>query len=152
MPNTTTKPEPEQRKRADRRRRTDLETTGGRLGVDPALLDHDRYAYRWFNDQPGRIVSKTKHDDWDMIPQNGEKEDSTDLGAMISIVVGTNPDGSPKRAYLCRKPKGYFEEDRAKAQRELDRQLDMLQRGKSRDGTSQSDYVPHSGIRVDEDA
>lgn len=136
------------RREHERRRRKDASQTAGRLGCDPSLLDHSRFAYRWINDQPGRIITKTKHDDWDMVPQAGEKEDSTDLGAMVSVVVGTLPDGSPKRAYLCRKPKTFYEEDKAAEQAALDEQLQQLRRGNDKHGASQSDYVPTSGIRM----
>jgi len=134
--------------REDRRRRSFGVQGIGRLGVDPSLLDHNKFAYRWFNDEPGRLVAKTKHDDWDMVSNVGEKEDSTDLGEKISIVVGTMPDGSPKRAYLCRKLKTYFDEDRATAQAALDEQMNQLRRGADRGGQLQSDYVPKSGINL----
>lgn len=136
------------KKEAERRRRKNGVQAAGRLGVDQSKLDFDKFAYRWINDEPGRLVTKTKNDDWDMIPQAGEKEDNTDLGGMISIVVGTLPDGSPKRAYLCRKRKDFYEEDRADAQKALDEQLEQLRRGNDASGKAQSDYVPHSGIRM----
>lgn len=120
----------------------------GRLGVDHSLLEFDKYAYRWINDEPGRIVNKTKYDDWDLIPNSGEKEDSTDLGAMVSVIVGTMPDGSPKRAFLARKLKTYFDEDRAAAQAALDEQLEQLRNGNTAQGEAQSDYVPRSGISI----
>lgn len=144
--NTTTH-ERAGKSRRNRRRAAASETTGGRLGVNPSLLDHDRFAYRWINDEPGRIEQKHMQD-WDVVPQNGEKEDSTDLGSAISIVVGANPDGSPKRAYLCRKLKTYFDEDAKAAQEELDRQLEQLRRGRDRHGAGQGDYIPQSGITV----
>ncbi len=134
--------------RAERRRRGAAETTGSRLGVDPSILDHGTYAYHLFNDRPGRLAAKTKRDDWDFVPADGEKEVGTDLGAAISFYVGTNPDGSPQRAYLCRKLKTYFDEDRADAQAKLDEQLAQLRSGNTRDGASQSDYVPNEGIRL----
>lgn len=136
------------KKEAERRRRKVDSQAAGRLGVDQSLLDFDLYKYRWINDEPGRMVNKTKSDDWDMVPNSGEKEDSTDLGSMVSIVVGTLPDGSPKRAYLCRKLKTFFEEDRAAAQAALDEQLEQLRKGNTSQGEAQSDYVPHSGIRM----
>lgn len=148
----TTQPERARNKmeeQSERRRRTFAVQGRGRLGVDPALLDFHTYVYRWLNDEPGRLVMKTKHDDWTTVPNAGEKEDSTDLGTMISIVVGTLPDGSPKRAYLCRKLKTYFDDDAAAAQAVLDKQLADLRRGLTRAGESQSDYVPTSGIRMD---
>ena len=123
---------------------------GARLGVSYDLLDFDQYAYRWINDTPGgaRIYEKTKNDDWDIVTQDGGilREDAQD-GA-VSVVVGTNADGSPLKAYLCRKPKQWYEEDQQAKSAELDEQLDQLRRGLSRDGSSQSDYVPHSGISV----
>jgi hypothetical protein len=112
-------------------------------------LDHSKFAYRFFNDEPGRLVGKTKHDDWDLIPNEGEKEDSTDLGSMVSVVVGAKPDGSPKRAYLARKLKTFYDQDKADEQKTLDQQLAELKRGKARDGSSQSDYVPNSGISME---
>ena len=108
------------RREHDRRRRKSATQTPGRLGCDPDLLDHASYVYRWINDQPGRVIAKTKHDDWDMVPQDGVKEDSTELGDMVSVVVGTLPDGSPKRAYLCRKPRKWFEADQIEKQKELE--------------------------------
>lgn len=146
---TTTTPKSSPKRETERRRKKAAETTGGRLGVNPALLDHDKYAYRFFNDDPGRIVSKTRMDDWDLIPNEGEKEDSTDLGSMVSVIVGAKPDGSPKRAFLARKLKTFYEQDKAEGQKALDKQLAELKRGKARDGSSQSDYVPNSGISME---
>lgn len=145
---TTSMRERSERREQERRRRKDGIQAEGRLGLNPDLLDLDRFAYRWINDQPGRLISKTKHDDWDMVPDTGEKEDNTDLGSKVSIVVGTMPDGSPKRAYLCRKPKTFYHEDKAEEQAALDRQLAEMRRGNDRFGNSQSDYVPSSGINI----
>ena len=80
--------------------------------------------------------------------EGGVKEDTTDLGNAVSYIVGTNKDGSPMRAYLCRKPKSYFDEDQAAKHAELEQQLAELRRGNDRDGQTQSDYVPTSGIRI----
>lgn len=124
---------------------------GKRMGCNPELLDHNRFRYRWINDEQGaRLLQKTQHDDWDIVPNSGGemKEDASDLGDAVSIVVGTHPDGSPKRAYLCRKPKQWYEEDQAEKQAELDEQLEQLRRGNDRAGANQSDYVPHSGISM----
>jgi len=158
MPENTTHPdkrgvgrprkEESAKREHERRRRKSATQTPGRLGCDPDLLDHNAYVYRWINDQPGRVIAKTKHDDWDMVPQNGEKEDSTELGDFVSVVVGTLPDGSPKRAYLCRKPREFYEDDKAAEQARLDDELQQLRRGHDRNGAAQSDYVPNSGIRI----
>lgn len=147
----TTQPDkrgPGRPRKEERRRKPNMETTGGRLGVNPAILDLQRFAYRWMNDDPARIMTKTQNDDWDLVFEDGAKEDNTDLGNAVSVVVGTKPDGSPKRAYLCRKLKTYFDEDKAAEQVALDEQLNQLRRGNSANGEAQSDYVPRSGIRL----
>ena len=138
--------EPEPR----RRRREGGNVTGRRLGVNEDMLDFTRFAYRWVNDDPARIQGKTVYDDWNIMTQEGGalKEDATDLGSAVSMVVGTHPDGSPKRAYLCRKPRTYFEADQKEKQKELDEQLNQLRRGLDREGASQADYVPTSGISI----
>jgi len=132
-----------------RRRRNGSGIIGTRMGVNESLLDFSRFSYRWINDAPARIYNKTIEDDWDMVTNDGGvKEASADLGTAVSHVVGANKDGSPLRAYLCRKPKTYFDEDQAAKVAELDRQLNELRRGNAPDGSPQSDYVPHSGIRI----
>ena len=135
--------------REERRRKIGKGVVGKRLGVSEALLDFNRFAYRWMNDAPARIHAKTKNDDWDVVMnEGGVKEDTTDLGNAVSYIVGTNKDGSPMRAYLCRKPKSYFDDDKAAKHAELEQQLAELRRGNDRDGQTQSDYVPTSGIRI----
>lgn len=135
-----------------RRRRSAGYAHGRRMGInmDTEKLDFNQYEYRWLNDEPGRLIAKTKHDDWDLVTNEGGavKEDSTDLGDAVSLIVGTHPDGSPKRAYLARKLKEYFEEDQRAKMSELDEQVSRMRRGETRDGASQSDYVPNVGISI----
>lgn len=149
MPAITTMAEPRAKtEQAQRRRRKTSVQSVGRLGLDPALLDHGKFRYRWVNDAPGRLVSLTGHDDWDFVEDNKAKEDNADLGSRVSIVVGVLPDGSPMRAYLCRKPRTFYDEDQKEAQAKLDEELNQLARGANRQGELQSDYVPNSGIRL----
>lgn len=131
-----------------RRKRGGGELHGRRLAVVKSMLDFDNFAYRWINDDPGRIYAMTQEDDWDFITNNGEKDDSADLGARVSQVVGSNADGSKKVAYLCRKRKAYYKEDQAAKARELDEQLAQIRNGNDRTGAPQSDYVPTTGIRI----
>ena len=124
------------------------ELTGRRLAVSKEKLDFSKLAYRWVNEAPARIHAMTKEDDWDVVMNDGVKDENTDLGNAVSQIVGTAPDGSALRAYLCRKPRTFFDEDQADKSAELDRQLTALRRGKSRDGQDGGDYVPNSGIKV----
>ncbi len=158
MSPTTTQPDRQHQSRAEaepqrRRRRSEGKVHGQRLGVAMHRLDFNSYAYRWINDEPARLDAKLRHDDWDLVPNDdATKEDSVDLGNAVSYVVGAQRDGSPKRAYLCRKLKKYYEEDRADRMKALDEQLAQIMRGNARDGSAQADYVPHSGISQKVDA
>ena len=137
---------PERRRKA----RGEGELTGVRLGVLASSLDHTKYVYRWINDVGGRLQAKTVEDDWDVVMKDGVKEDSADLGNAVSEVVGSKPDGSPMRAYLCRKPRRFYEEDQAEKTKALDAQLADLKRGRDRSGAALpgADYVPSSGISM----
>lgn len=134
----------------ERRKRTDISMTGKRLGVNTDLLDFNRFKYRFINDSDARMYQLTKVGDWDIMTQDGGalKPDSNDLGSAISIPVGTKPDGSSLRAYLCRKHLKFYEEDEKMKQTDLDEQLDRMRRGNSATGESQGDYTPSGGIRI----
>jgi hypothetical protein len=70
------------------------------------------------------------------------------MGNVVSQIVGTKPDGSVLKAYLCRKPKKWWIEDQAEKQLALDEQLAQLRRGNDRSGSAQSDYIPTTGIKI----
>lgn len=124
------------------------ETTGRRLGVLKSALDFNQFKYRWMNDNEARIMAKTREDDWDFVKKEGVKEDSADMGNVVSQIVGSKPDGSVLKAYLCRKPKKWWMEDQAEKQAALDEQLAQLRRGNDRSGSAQSDYIPTTGIKI----
>lgn len=168
MPNDMTKRGPGRPRKAEdevaeatqpRRRRKEggEEVIGRKLAVRMSELDFANFKYRWVNDEMGsangvgpRIMAKTVDDDWDIVRQGGSvvKHDSADLGDAVSAVVGVRPDGKPMLAYLLRKPKAYYEEDRAKKHAELDKQLKDLRRGISPSKGDEADYVPRSGISM----
>jgi len=133
----------------ERRKRTDISMTGKRLAVRTDLLDFDRFAYRWVNDNDTRLWSLIQND-WNVMTQDGGelKPDSTDLGGAIAIPVGVKKDGSPMKAYLCRKLLRFHEEDQKMKQTDLDEQLARLRQGNDADGGSQGDYIPTGGIRI----
>ena len=140
----------EQRTEAPKRRRQHSNVVGRRLAVNESILDFDNFNYRYINDTPARMFAMTKQDDWDIVRNDGGviKEDSTDLGDAVSVIVGAAVDGSGLRAYLCRKPRKFWAEDQKQKQEELDKQLSALRKGESAKGESQGDYVPNSGISI----
>jgi len=133
-----------------RRRRVDGQTLGKRLAVNTSSLDFTKFAYRFINDAPARLFQKTQQDNWNLVTADGKeiKEDSTDLGAAISVVVGTKVDGSPMRSFLCRKPRKFYEEDEKTKAEDLDEQLSQLRRGNSAAGELQGDYATSGGIKI----
>jgi len=133
-----------------RRRRVDIDTIGKRLAVNTTALDFGKFVYRFINDAPARLFQKTQQDDWDLVTAEGAtiKSDSTDLGAAVSVVVGTKVDGSPMRAFLCRKPRKFYEEDEKRKADDLDEQLSQLRRGNSAAGELQGDYSTSGGIKI----
>lgn len=142
----TRAPRNEQR-RERRKKRTSV--TGQRLAAAIPPEDQAKYQFRWINDSPARLFRMTKEEDWDICHQNGgEVTEESDLGSAISIPVGTNPDGSPMRAFLCRKYKDWFDADQDEKMRLLDEQLEQMRRGNDRSGASQGDYVPNVGIKI----
>jgi hypothetical protein len=131
-----------------RKTRDGGELAGQRLGVPMSILDLERFQYHWFDDKPARLFSKTKEDDWDIVKHDGSVVETDDMGDAVSRIVGTAPDGSALKAYLCRKPRSFYDEDQAAKAARLDRQMAELRRGNTRDGEAQSDYIPASGISI----
>ena len=134
--------------RERRRKPGSGEVIGRRLAVRESTLDFNSYRYRWINDHEARFMAKTREDDWDLVMNDNVKDDNADLGNAVSQIVGTKPDGSALRAYLCRKPRKWYEDDQKEKQAELDRQLEQIRVGNDRSGGSQADYIPAGGIRI----
>jgi hypothetical protein len=137
--------------KAARRRRTDNLGTPLKLATS-APLD-PAYEHRWINDAGVRMYQKTRQDDWDIVTQEGGvvKEDATDLGSAVSVVVGTKPDGSPLRSYLCRKPKAFAEEDRAAKEAErraIEEQIRTRAAAGSEGASGPNYYTPGTGRNV----
>lgn len=118
-----------------RRRRSNNLGARQNLSIPGVKLDREAYAYRIINDDDkSRLHRMTVQDDWDICTKDGggvtfENSTETELGAAHSVVVGAKKDGSPQRAYLCRKPKELFDQDRAEKRRELDKIDDAIRGG-----------------------
>lgn len=141
-----------------RRRRRDVDSEEDRnmkLAI-PAALKDPNYEYRWINDTAGgRIMDKTQADDWDQVTKTdlskeGYSVNSLDTGDAIKRVVGSQ-DGRPLYAYLCRKPKEFYEEDKQAEQAKIDELEEQILRGQTSDpkglGGPHS-YVPGGANKV----
>lgn len=132
-----------------RRRAQNLSGMRAKLGVNERDLDRKRFAYRWVNEE--NLASRTEADDWDKMAKPGIE--STDLaGSTVSRVVGKHEDGSPKRAYLCQKPRKLYDEDRAAMKRGIDETMTAIRGGRMGVGADQveSTYIPKEGISISE--
>lgn len=129
----TTRAQSEKRQR--RRREDFTDSHNLKLHVPESAKDQE-YTYRWINDTAnGRILDKTKFDDWDIVEvdqMNGHADAQKNVGGgqQMSRIVGTQRDSNePLKGYLCRKPKDWYEADKLKEQQPLDEIDEQLKRG-----------------------
>lgn len=134
-----------------RRRRSDLGL--GRLAkLDvPAHAKDPNYVYRWINDTPGRVKQLTEQDDYDIVTSDmlGERSDS-DRGSGQNVERDA---GGGMRAILVRKPREYYEQDKAAEQKLVDEIDDALRRGQTQSPEGLSgphSYVPEGGININD--
>lgn len=135
-------------KQERRRQRGSTTVHGQKLGVNPAFLDEKNFAYRWLNDDKGRVEQMTQQDDYELVPDPTKtgKPDADGLGAIISKVVGVDDGGRPIRAYLAKKPIAYYRDDQREKSASIKKTMDAIKRGvPSTEGASPlgaNGYVP----------
>lgn len=135
--------------RSRRRRRED--TGDGRLSNLTVAKKDPNYAYRWINDDPGRVHALTQRDDWDVVTSEeaGERiEKDRSVGSTVERVVDR---ATGKRAILVRKPKDYYVDDRKKMAASIDDLEKSIKRGETRGAEALSGpaaYVPAGGISL----
>lgn len=107
----------------ERRRRNDTTLDGAqrlKLAIPEqvsARLKAEGRTPRWINDEGNRIHNMTRLDDYDRV-------DGVD-----PVVVGTDKNGQPIKAYLHSKPNAFIAEDREKADKPRREQEAALLRG-----------------------
>lgn len=141
--------------KSERRRKPGVTThLGLKLGVDESKLDREKFAYRFVNDTPGRLSMLTEQDDWEFVedPSKAVKDDSTNEGGRVSAHAGVTESNKPMRAYLLRKPKGYFEDDQKSKQTPIDDVMTAIKRGAPQSAEARKEaataYVPEGGINI----
>lgn len=125
-----------------RRRQDDDQGRNMKLHV-PENAKDPNFVYRWVNNKPGRIKQLTKMDDYDIVNVTDESIDVGSAGG--SVVTRTVDSKEGDEAVLIRKPRQYYEADKAKADARLDAQDEHLRKGAapSSEGLSGSEaYVP----------
>jgi hypothetical protein len=129
MANVATRTRADEERRERRRRddgtldRTNRLTLNIPEEIKAKYPEHD---FRWTNDEGNRMYDRTRLDDWDKVDE------------VESIPVGTDRDGKPIKAHLCRKLKSFVAEDAAKHEADLREQEKGLIQGE-RDAASKAD-------------
>lgn len=111
---------PRQEAEAGHRRRRkgilDVMTQSRMNPFEEGMLDQEHFVYRWINDEAGRLRQLTVNDDYDFV--KGSDIDGFDISQTdsesderIRLIVG-EAGGKPLYAYLCRKPRNFWEVDR----------------------------------------
>jgi hypothetical protein len=142
-----TRPTREQETKARRRRRESLGEDRNLKLFFPEAAKDPNFVYRVINDVPGRIEAKTVHDDWDIVTDAMLADPSKDSseGTPIKRFVGADKAGQPIYGFLCRKPKEFYEEDKAEQQKQIAADEENLRRGEAKGAealTGPHAYVP----------
>lgn len=79
-----------------------------KLAIPAEFRDDKAHEYRWINDDNSRVHDLTVEDDWDICKLTGVEASEQDR---VRRPVGSI-DGRPLYAYLVRKPKELYDEDK----------------------------------------
>ncbi len=113
-----------------------------KLFVPEDAKDPD-FQYRWVNNTAGRIKQLTEMDDYEVVSSaDGRIDPGTSEGTVIKRTVDRN---EGDEAVLLRKPRHYYESDKAEEQKLLDARDEELRAGKvqgSESLTGSEAYVP----------
>lgn len=142
-------PELQARRRAvlERKRNGSIGEIRHRLAIPESGLDRENFQYRIVNDVPGRLEQLTKDDTWEVVPRVEDRE--------MNFHVDRGTEGQSVRGHLVRKPKQWFEEDRAEGQARIDREMNRIKRGAIQGKTGEGledalTYTPDTGIQIQE--
>lgn len=152
------------RERHDPRRRVDVRkvSENERVPIGSArqqLTTEEREGYHrhWINDVGDRI-EKALAGGYTFIPKAGFKagegpeQGHTDLGSVVSKIVGTKANGEPLRAYRMEIPIDWYRADQERKHEPTRELMREISRGKvsAQDGDTSHRYIPEEGIDIGE--
>ncbi|HDA7126318.1 TPA: hypothetical protein O5T86_001251 [Staphylococcus aureus] len=127
----------------ERRRRTGLGPDRNLKLHVPEEAKDPNFVYRWVNNRPGRVMQLTQMDDYEVVSsEDGKIDRGTTEGTVVKRTVNRS---EGDEAVLVRKPRAYYEADKAEEQKLIDAADEDMRNGASRssEGLSGSEaYVP----------
>ena len=108
----------------------------------PEQAKDQNFHYRFIKSDSGRVQQLTKSDDYDVV-QKGDDADIASVSDGTTVERIANKDGA--RMILVRKPKEFYEADKAEAAKRIDATEESMRRGSppSTEGLTGADsYVP----------
>ncbi len=129
--------------KTERRRRQGIGAERNLKLYVPEEAKDPNFVYRFVNDRPGRVKQLTQMDDYEVVSsEDGRIDSGTSEGTVVKRTVDR---GQGDEAVLLRKPRHYYEADKAEEQKLLDARDEQLRAGAapSSEGLSGSEaYVP----------
>lgn len=107
------------------------------------------FTYRWVNDRQGRVRQLTKQDDYEVVSATeltgGDSETLTGT-AEGTVMTRTGDSRIGESVVLLKKPRNYYESDKAEEQKAIDARDAVLRKGalSAQEGLTSQDnaYVP----------
>lgn len=142
----------EMRERRRERKSQDVSGLSFRLDVPEEHRD-PRFVYRWVSDTETRHYRMLQRD-WEYV-ENGElAADPRNSGvgsSKVERIVDERTVNKPQKAFLMRKPREFYEEDKLKEQERIAQNEEGIRRGVARNeqgGQEPGMYVPSSGMSI----
>jgi hypothetical protein len=121
------RPRREDEVKVERRRRTGTGAERNLKLFVPEQAKDPNFVYRWVNNRPGRVKQLTQMDDYDIVSSD---DGAIDAGTSEGTVVKRTVDRSEgEEAVLLRKPRKFYEADKAEEQKLLDARDEELRKG-----------------------
>jgi len=140
--------------RARRRERGSVDVSGfnQKLSVPEENKD-PRFAYRWALDSANRMHD-LRAKDWEIAPAETTAGDLRDMGTgtVIERMGNVKTVPKPERHVLVRKPREFYEEDKAREQAKIKEHEKAIVRGQTRNAEGQSEpgmYIPAGGMKIE---
>lgn len=130
-----------EKKQVRRRRETMGAERGLKLHV-PEKFKDPNFTYRFVNDRPGRVQNLTTMDDWDVVSDER-------LGAFDGTVVKRVADTyTGEKTVLLRKPKEFYEADKAVEQAIIEKNDEQLRNPAPPEGQDPSKFYTPKGRNI----